>query len=105
WSRATVAPDIHIRVGKALYSVPWRFIGQKVDARATATTVQIFTNGELLATHRAIARGKQTDNSHYPPEKIAFRMRTPVWCRNRAEEIGPNCVEVIADLLAVNALF
>ena len=42
WSRPTVGPDIHVKVGKTLYSVPWRFIGTKVDARATATTVQIF---------------------------------------------------------------
>jgi hypothetical protein len=32
-------------------------------------------------------------------------MRTPTWCRTRAAEIGPACVEVIAELLAVNALF
>jgi transposase len=105
WSRPTVGPDIHVKVGKSLYSVPWRFIGAKVDARATGTMVQIFAKGELIATHPAIARGKQTDYSHYPPEKIAFRMRTPVWCRTRAAEIGEDAVAVIADLLAVNALF
>ena len=49
--------------------------------------------------------GKQTDMSHYPPEKIAFAMRTPTWCRTQAEQIGPHAVAVIADLLAVNALF
>ena len=43
WSRPTVGPDIHIKVGKSLYSVPWRLIGQKVDARKTATTVQSST--------------------------------------------------------------
>jgi hypothetical protein len=32
-------------------------------------------------------------------------MRTPTWCRTRAEEFGPACVEVIAELLAVNALY
>ena len=26
-------------------------------------------------------QGKQTDLAHYPPEKIAFQMRTPTWCR------------------------
>jgi hypothetical protein len=33
WSTGTVGPDIHVRVGKTLYSVPWRHIGWKVDAR------------------------------------------------------------------------
>jgi transposase len=105
WSTPTVGPDIHVKVGKTLYSVPWRFIGAKVDARATATTVQIFHKGELIATHPFKARGKQTDYSHYPPEKIAFRMRTPTWCRTRAAEIGQDTVAVIADLLALKALF
>jgi hypothetical protein len=105
WSRATVGPDIHVKVGRCLYSVPWRFIGQKVDARTTFTMVQIFHEQNLIATHPAKTAGKQTDMSHYPPEKIAFAMRTPTWCRTRAADIGPHCVAVIAELLAVNALF
>jgi transposase len=105
WSTPTVGPDIHVKVGKTLYSVPWRFIGTKVDARATATTVQIFSRGELICTHPFKAKGKQTDFSHYPPEKIAFRMRTPSWCRLRAAEIGEHTTAVIADLLSINALF
>jgi len=105
WSTALVGPDIHAKVGKTLYSVPWRLIGQRLDARATATTVQLFCQGQLVATHVHKATGKQTDFGHYPPEKIAFRMRTPTWCRRRAAEIGPACVELIAELLQVNALF
>jgi hypothetical protein len=97
-------PDIHAKVGKTIYSVPWRFIGQRVDARETFTVVQIFHNGQLIATHGRKQQGKQTDFGHYPPEKIAFRMRTPTWCRTRAGEIGPACTQLIASLLEVNAL-
>jgi transposase len=105
WSTAMVGPDIHAKVGKTIYSIPWRFIGQRVDARSTPTVVQFFHNGQLIATHGRKPQGKQTDFGHYPPEKIAFRMRTPTWCRTRAGEIGPACVQVIAGLLEVNALF
>jgi len=105
WSTAKVGPDIHAKVGKTLYSIPWRYIGQRVDARSTPTVVQIFHNGQLIATHGRKPSGKQTDFGHYPPEKIAFRMRTPVWCRQRAAEIGPACTEVIGGLLAVGVLF
>jgi hypothetical protein len=105
WSSGTVGPDIHVRVGKTLYSVPWRHIGRKVDARAAGTMVQIFDQGQLIATHPYQAFGKRTDFSHYPPEKIAFRMRTPIWCRTRAAEIGEATTAVIGELLAVNALF
>jgi transposase len=105
WSTARVGPDIHAKVGRTIYSVPWRFMGQQVDARETPTTVQIFHNRQLIATHGRKPQGKQTDFAHYPPEKIAFRMRTPTWCRTRAGEIGPACRQVIDGLLEVNALF
>lgn len=105
WSSGTVGPDIHVKVGKALYSVPWRHIGRRVDARSAGDMVQIFDDGQLIATHVRKPFGKQTDFAHYPPEKIAFKMRTPTWCRERAAEIGPACQAVIADLLEVNALF
>jgi transposase len=105
WSTARVGPDIHAKVGRTIYSVPWRFMGQQVDARQTPTVVQIFHNGQLIATHGRKPQGKQTDFGHYPPEKIAFRMRTPTWCRTRAAEVGPACRQVIDGLLEVNALF
>jgi transposase len=105
WSTGKVGPDIHVKVGKALYSVPWRLIGQRLDARETWTTVQLFHNGQLVATHARAGKGKRTDMAHYPPEKIAFAMRTPVWCRRRAAEIGPSCTSVIAALLEVGALY
>ena len=84
WSTPKVGPDIHIKVGRALYSVPWKLIGRKVDARSTATMVQVFLDGELVKTHAALEQGKRTDRSDYPPEKIAFLMRTPIWCRTQA---------------------
>jgi hypothetical protein len=105
WSRPRVGPDIHIKVGKTLYSVPWRLIGQHVDARATAHYVHIFHHGQLVKTHIFKPRGKQTDPADYPPEKIAFHMRTPTWCRDQATDIGAATSAVIAELLEVNALF
>jgi transposase len=105
WSAAMVGPDIHAKVGGALYSIPWRFIGRRVDARATPSMVQFFLDGELIKTHPRKERGKQTDLGDYPPEKIAFHMRTPLWCRQQAAGIGPACESVIGELLAENALF
>ncbi len=105
WSAAKVGPDIHAKVGATLYSLPWRYLGERVDARSTTTMVQFFRHGELIKTHPRKERGKQTDLSDYPPEKIAFHMRTPTWCRRRATEIGPACEAVIGELLAENVLF
>lgn len=105
WAAAKVGPDIHARVDGVLYSIPWRHLGKSVDARVTATMVQFFCDGELIKTHPRKTRGKQTDFGDYPPEKIAFHMRTPTWCRRKAAEIGPACTEVINELLAENALY
>jgi hypothetical protein len=105
WSTAKVGPDIHAKVGHTLYSIPWRFLGATVDAREAGSVVQFFHDGTLIKTHPWLERGKRTDTTDYPPEKIAFQMRTPVWCRQRASEIGEHATSVITDLLAVNALF
>jgi transposase len=105
WSRAKVGPDCHIKVGKALYSLPWRLIGATVDVRATSTMVQVFHDGTLVKTHVAAARGKRTDVSDLPEEKIAYYMRTPAWCRQVAEQVGPACVEVIAALNDQGVMF
>lgn len=105
WASAKVGPDIHAKVGATLYSLPWRYLGERVDARSTTTMVQFFLGGDLIKTHPRKDRGKQTDLGDYPPEKIAFHMRTPTWCRRRAAEIGPAATAVIGELLADNALF
>jgi transposase len=105
WATAKIGPDIHAQVDRVLYSVPWQHIGKTADVRLTATMVQFFIGGQLVKTHPRKVRGKQTDFADYPPEKIAFHMRTPAWCRKQAAGIGPGCLQVISELLAENALY
>src|SRR5579859_6334857 len=42
WSRPKVAPDAHAKVGRTLYSLPYKLIGRQVDARAAGATVEFF---------------------------------------------------------------
>ena len=105
WASAKIGPDIHAQVEKVLYSVPWQHIGKTADVRVTATMVQFFIGGKLVKTHPRKIRGKQTDYADYPPEKIAFHMRTPAWCRRQAAATGPACEQIIGELLAENALY
>lgn len=105
WSTGKVAADIHVKVGPALYSAPWRLIGQQVQARSTATTVQIVHDGTVVATHLRAERGRRTNYDHYPPEKIAFQQRTPTWCRTTAAGVGPACAQVIEVLMVEGALY
>lgn len=48
---ARVHQDHHIEVGRAYYSVHYTLVGQRVDARLSAHTVEIFQRGALIATH------------------------------------------------------
>ncbi len=104
WSIGTVGMDTHVKVGKALYSVPWRLIGQRVHARTAGDVVQIFVGADVVATHVRRPSGRSTDFDHYPPEKIAFTMNTPIWCRRTAELVGPACEAVIAEFMRDNAI-
>jgi transposase len=104
WSRGKVHDDCHVKVGKTLYSVPWRYLGRELDARQTSAMVSFHLEGALIKTHAFKAKGRQTDFGDYPPDKVAFLQKTPVWCRNRAAEVGPRCTELVGELLGVNVL-
>jgi len=105
WSRPKVAPDAHVIVGRTLYSVPYRLIGKRLDARATAAAVEFYLDGELVKTHLFTPRGRRTDWADLPEHKTGFFMRTPVWCQSQAGLVGPACAALVGELLAVNALF
>ena len=69
--------------------------------RSADTSVQIFYQHELIATHpRATRRGQRLTNlDHLPPAKVAGLLATPASCLRRAEDIGPATSEVIGRLL------
>jgi hypothetical protein len=85
--------------------VPWRHIGEQVEARQGSRTVEIYAKNVLIKTHVRIERGKQSDPGDYPPEKIAFFMHTPAWCRRRAAELGSSVADLVGLLMEPNALY
>jgi transposase len=105
WSRPKVGPDAHVKVGKTLYSVPYKLIGRRLDARTSAQAVQLFSNGELVKTHVFQAKGRRTDWADLPEERVGFYMRTPVWCRAQAVLVGPATDVLVGELLSLNALY
>jgi len=100
----TLAPDCHIKSGKAFYSAPWRLMGQKLLVRTAGDVVQIFHHDVVVATHVLHLSGRSTNFEHYPPHKIAHTLRSVTWCRTQAEQIGPAAVAIVAELSAVNAI-
>jgi len=67
WTRPKVAPDRHVQVAKALYSVPGELIGQHLTARADGSTVKLYWRAELIKVHPRVAPGRrQTDAGDLP---------------------------------------
>jgi transposase len=97
WKKAKVHPDYHIEVGRAYYSVPYRFIGQRVDVRLTAHALEIFHAGTLIAAHaRATERGRRsTRRVHRPERHIAVIENTLARTFERAAAVGPATAEVL----------
>jgi transposase len=97
WRRAKVHPDYHVEVGRAYYSVPYRLIGEQVDVRLSASSVEIFHGGERVAAHvRAEERGRRrTHEAHRPQRHVAVIEQTFARLLERAATVGPSAVEVL----------
>jgi len=55
WKRCRVAPDYHVEVDGAWYSVPYRLIRELVDVRVADRTVEAFHKGIRVASHAKAA--------------------------------------------------
>ena len=104
WTTAKVHPDHHAQVGRALYSLPTRFIGRTLDVRADRATVRFYIGAELVKIHARVDRGKRsTDPTDYPVGKSAYALRSVDGVRRRARELGEH-VGTFADRLLGGAL-
>ena len=91
-----VAPNCCIYLGrdKHYYSVPFQHIGKKVHVEYTRTIVKVYSEGQLVATHkRDYAPGKYTIvNEHLASNSREYRNRTPERyierCENMLPELG-----------------
>ena len=100
WGRYRVRKDCHIYLEGNHYSVPYRYVGQKVTVRVGEDVVTVFADDEVLARHeRARDQGQDvTDPSHYPPTK---RLATQELHRRRCLTVrsaGPHAAEFLHQL-------
>ncbi len=104
WREAKVHPDCHVAIDRTLYSVPWQHVGKTLQARVSSSLVELFDADTLVKTHVRDGRRRSTDEADLPPDKVAFLMRTPAWCRRRAAEIGTATAALVDALLALGGL-
>ena len=99
WTTAKVQADCHVRAGNVLYSVPYRYVGQRLDVRLGARTVTIYEGEAVVATHVRQERGRATRLEHYPEAGQAFLRGTPQACLDQATLVGPATARLIRALL------
>ena len=56
WKTVRANIDYHIEIDRHYYSVPYQLAGQQLEARYTATTVELFQDGKRVASHARSAR-------------------------------------------------
>jgi len=99
WRKAKVHPDYHVEVERAYYSVPYRLIGQQVEVRVSAHTIEVFHRGQQVAAHpRATARGQfRTHAPHRPAAHTAVIEQSLARLLERATALGPATAAVIRE--------
>ncbi len=102
WCEATVNIDYHVAVAHNYYSVPYQLVHQRLEARLTATTVELFLKGRRVASHRRRGgRGQYaTDPAHMPHAHRAHAEWTPSRLIAWAEATGPATAELVTAIFA-----
>jgi transposase len=101
WKRCRVHLDYHIEIAKHFYSVPFRLLRQEVEARITATTVEIFHRGKLVATHLRNLRPYRptTVDEHMPSSHRRYRDWTHERIQREAATIGSDTAALVEIVL------
>lgn len=101
WKRVKVNIDYHVEVAKHYYSVPHHLAGEYLEARFTATTVELFHNGQRVAGHvRSYNDGRHTTTAEHMPKAHRAHMQwTPSRIMNWAEKAGPSVAALVGSIL------
>jgi transposase len=102
WSHARVNIDYHIAFDANLYSVPYTLVQERVEVRATPTTVEIFHQGQRVASHLR-GRGREqvvTQREHRPKSHQAHLEWTPSRLVHWSQQIGPHTARLFERILA-----
>ncbi len=105
WKKSKVNIDYHIEVEGHYYSVPYKLIHEKVEARLTAATVEIFHNGKRVASHRrSWTKGGHTTLAEHMPTRHAKMLEwTPERLKAWAEKTGPSVRQIVEQIMASRA--
>jgi transposase len=100
WKKARVNIDYHIELHDHYYSTPYQLVGQEVEARYTASTVEIFYRGKRAASHvrSSQAHHHTTNPEHRPRSHQKYLEWTPSRIVSWAASVGP-CTSRLVELM------
>jgi len=101
WKKGKVNIDCHVQIENNFYSAPYKYVQKRVDARITATTVELFFKGARIASH-ALRSGRgnyATDDSHFSPAHKSYLEWTPERLINWAKTFGPQTADLVQRIL------
>jgi transposase len=100
WKKARVNIDYHIEIERHYYSVPYQLVHQGVEARISASTVEIFLKGRRITTHiRSLVPGKHTTLPEHRPKKHQNLEWTASRMIERGLVIGPSTAAALERIL------
>lgn len=101
WKTVRASIDYHVEVDRHYYSVPYQLAGQKLEARFTAATVEIFHGGTRVASHarNSAAYRHTTIPGHMPKSHQAHLEWTPSRLIHWAGGVGAATAEVVRTIL------
>jgi transposase len=101
WEKPRVNIDYHVELDRHYYSVPYQLKGEAVDARMTATTVEILFKGKRVASHgRSYVPWKHTTcPAHMPESHKRYLEWTPSRIVKWAEKSGPSTGTLVKEIM------
>jgi transposase len=101
WKECRVGLDYHVEVEKHYYSVPHQLLREKVWARVTTRTVEVFHRGQRIAAHvRSSSNRKHTTvREHMPSSHRRYADWTPERLRRQAGAIGRHTAALVEIIL------
>jgi len=101
WKKIRVGLDYHVEVEGPHYSTPYQLVGQQVEARYTASVVEIIHGGKRVASHPRSSEvpGYSTEPSHRPKSHQRYLEWNPTRLLEWAGTIGLFTVRFVEGLL------
>ncbi len=101
WKRARVNINYHISFDQHDYSVPYTFIHQEVEIRATSTTIEVYQGSQRICSHRRSYQkhGYTTIPEHMPPSHRKFLEWTPERIMTWAAKLGPQVKTLVEQIM------